>query len=147
MTNPLLTQWQTPFGLPPFDLISDEDYAPAVEAALTESRANIAAIADNPAAPDFANTVEALERADETLGRVLGAFYNVAGADSNPKREALQREFAPLLSAYGSEVSENKALFARVEAVWDRREALDLTDEQTRVLMLTRRGFVRSGAQ
>jgi peptidyl-dipeptidase Dcp len=147
MTNPLLQDWTTPFGLPPFDLITDEDFAPAVEAALTESRANIAAIAEDAAAPDFANTVEALERADETLGRVLGAFYNVAGADSNPKREALQREFAPLLSAYGSEVSENKALFARVEAVWDKRAEFDLTDEQERVLMLTRRGFVRAGAQ
>ena len=147
MTNPLLQDWTTPFGLPPFDLITDEDFAPAVEAALTESRANIAAIADNPEAPDFVNTIEALEQADETLGRVLGAFYNVAGADSNPKREALQREFAPLLSAYGSEVSENKALSARVEAVWDKRAEFDLTDEQDRVLMLTRRGFVRAGAQ
>ena len=147
MTNPLLADWTTPFGLPPFDLISDDDFAPAVDAALAESRANIAAIANNPESPDFANTVEALELADETLGRVLGAFYNVAGADSNAKRESLQREFAPLLSAYGSEVTENKALFARVEAVWEKRAELDLTDEQTRVLMLTRRGFVRAGAQ
>ena len=99
MTNPLLADWNTPFGLPPFDQVSDDHYMPAVEAALAESRANIAAIADNPDAPDFANTIEALERADDTLGRVLGAFYNVAGADSNPAREALQREFAPMLSA------------------------------------------------
>jgi len=147
MTNPLLATWDTPFGLPPFDQISDADYMPAVEAALDEARVQIAAIADNLDAPDFVNTIEALERADETLGRVLGAFYNVAGADSNPAREALQREFAPLLSAYGSEVSENKALFARVEAVWAQRDALNLTDEQQRVLLLTRRGFVRSGAQ
>jgi len=147
MTNPLLADWDTPFGLPPFDQISDDDYMPAVEAALAESRANVAAIADNPDAPDFANTIEALERADDTLGRVLGAFYNVAGADSNPKREQLQRDFAPMLSAYSSEVSENKLLFARVEALWDARDSLDLTDEQQRVLMLTRRGFVRSGAQ
>ena len=147
MTNPLLADWDTPFGLPPFDLISDDDYMPAVEEALAVSRANIAAISENPEAPDFANTVEALERADDLLGRVLGAFYNVAGADSNPARDALQRAFAPMLSAYGSEVSENKALFARVEAVWEQRDALDLTDEQQRVLMLTRRGFVRSGAQ
>lgn len=147
MTNPLLTDWDTPFGLPPFDLISDDDFMPAVEAALAESRANVAAISDNPDAPDFANTVEALERADQLLGRVLGAFYNLAGADSNPKREELQRDFAPMLSAYSSEVSENKKLFARVEAVWAARDDLDLTDEQQRVLMLTRRGFVRSGAQ
>uniref|UniRef100_UPI0040482101 M3 family metallopeptidase n=1 Tax=Yoonia sp. TaxID=2212373 RepID=UPI0040482101 len=71
----------------------------------------------------------------------------VAGADSNPAREALQRDFAPKLSAYGSWVTENAALFARVEALWDQRDDLDLTDEQARVLMLTRRGFVRAGAQ
>ncbi|MGJ8621164.1 MAG: M3 family metallopeptidase [Yoonia sp.] len=147
MTNPLLAHWDTPFELPPFDQITDDAYLPAVEAALAESRANIAAIADNPAAPDFANTIEALERADDTLGRVLGVFYNVAGADSNPAREKLQRDFAPMLSAYGSEVSENKALFQRVETIWQQRDDLDLTDEQQRVLMLTRRGFVRSGAQ
>ena len=147
MTNPLLADWTTPFGLPPFDRITDEDFKPAVEAALDEARANIAAITENPEAPDFDNTIAALERADETLGRVLGAFYSVAGADSNDAREALQRDFAPMLSAYGSEISENKALFARIEAVWEQRETLDLTDEQQRVLMLTRRGFVRSGAQ
>ena len=147
MTNPLLAEWKTPFGLPPFDLISDDHFASAVDAALEEARANIAAIAENPDAPDFANTIEALERADETLGRVLGAFYSLAGADSNPTREELQREFAPRLSAYGSEVTENKALFARLEAVWATRDALDLSAEQSRVLMLTRRNFVRAGAQ
>ena len=147
MTNPLLADWTTPFGLPPFDVISDADFSPAVDTALTEARANIAAIVANDDPPDFANTIEALEMADALLNRVLGAFYNVAGADSNKDREALQREFAPKLSAYGSEVSENKELFARIEAIWDARDGLELTDEQQRVLMLTRRGFVRSGAQ
>ena len=147
MTNPLLAIWDAPFGLPPFDLISDSDFEPAVDAALTESRANIAAIAENSAPPTFANTIEALERADATLRRVLGAFYSVAGADSNPAREELQRKFGPKLSAYASEVSENKALVARVEALWDVRDDLDLTAEQQRVLMLTQRGFTRAGAQ
>ncbi len=147
MTNPLLSDWTTPFELPPFAEISDEDFAPAVDAALEQSRGNIAAIAENAEAPTFGNTIEALELADEKLGQVLGVFYGIAAADSNEKREALQREFAPKLSAYSSEVSENKELFARVEAVWEDRDNLDLTDEQQRVLMLTRRGFVRSGAQ
>ncbi|SFR46483.1 peptidyl-dipeptidase Dcp Metallo peptidase. MEROPS family M03A [Yoonia tamlensis] len=147
MTNPLLATWDTPFGLPPFHLISDSDFAPAVDAALALSRENIAAIAGNADAPTFDNTITALETADELLGRVLGAFYAMAGADSNAAREELQRAFAPLLSAYASEVSENKALFARVEQLWDQRDTLDLTDEQQRVLMLTRRGFVRAGAQ
>jgi len=147
MTNPLLTDWTTPFGLPPFDLIADADFAPAVEEALAEARAAVAAIAEAGAEPTFANTIEALELADARLGQVLSAFWALAGADSNPAREALQRDFAPLLSAYGSEVSSNAALFARIESLWENREALDLTPEQARVLMLTRRGFVRQGAR
>jgi len=147
MTNPLLSDWDTPFQLPPFEAISDDDFAPAVDAALEAAKANITVIVENADAPDFANTVEALEVAEELLGRVLGAFYTVAGADSNPAREALQRDFAPKLSAYGSWVTANAALFARVEALWDQRDDLQLTDEQARVLMLTRRGFVRAGAQ
>ncbi len=147
MTNPLLSDWNTPFELPPFDQISDEDYAPAVDTALESARANIAAIADSAEPPTFENSVEALDKTEDMLNRVLGTFYAVAGADSNEAREALQREFAPKLSAYGSEIVENKALFSRIEAVWKDRENLDLTDEQRRLLMLKRRGFVRAGAQ
>jgi peptidyl-dipeptidase Dcp len=147
MTNPLLADWSTPFGIAPFDKVRDEDFSPALDAALAEARAAVAAIADNPDAPSFANTVEALELADDTLGRVLSTFYTLAGADTNEARNALQREFSPKLAAYGSEVSMNPALFARIEALWEARETLGLTDEQMRVLTLTRRGFVRSGAQ
>ena len=147
MTNPLLhARWDTPFDMPPFDVIRDEDYAPAVEVALAEHRAEIAAIADAQEAPTFANTVEALEAAGRGLDRVLGAFYTVAGADSTPAREALQREFSPKLAAHWAEISANKVLFARVSMLWEQREALDLSPEQARVLMLTYRGFVRSGA-
>ncbi|WP_386683885.1 M3 family metallopeptidase [Loktanella sp. R86503] len=147
MTNPLLTSWDTPYALPPFDTIKDADFAPAVEAALSEARGNIAAIADNPEVPTFDNTIAALELAEACLSRVLGVFYGVAGADSNPAREALQRDFSPLLSAFGSEVTANAALFARIEDLWARRNDLGLSDEQARVLMLSRRGFVRQGAQ
>ncbi|SLN53331.1 Peptidyl-dipeptidase dcp [Aquimixticola soesokkakensis] len=146
MTNPLLSRWDTPYALPPFDAIEDKDFEPAFEAALAQSRAAIAAIADELEAPTFANTIDALELADVSLDRVLGVFYNVAGADSTPAREALQREFSPKLAAYSSEITANSALFARIEALWDQRETLDLSDEQQRVLMLTRRSFVRSGA-
>ncbi|MXQ08639.1 peptidase M3 [Alphaproteobacteria bacterium GH1-50] len=147
MQNPLLAEWDAPFGLPPFDRVSDDDFAPAVDAALAEARANIAAIADNPEPPTFENTIEALELADDTLSRVLSVFYNLAGTDANPEREALQREFSPKLSAYSSEVVMNEALFKRVDTLWNERENHDLTDEQARVLMLSRRSFVRSGAQ
>ena len=146
MTNPLLSAWDTPFELPPFDLITDADFEPAFHAALDDTRAAIAAITDNKDAPTFANTIEALELADAPLDRVLGVFYNVAGADSSPAREELQRTFSPLLAAFSSEVTMNADLFQRIETLWQSRETLGLSDEQARVLMLTRRRFVRSGA-
>ncbi len=147
MTNPLLAPRDTPFGLPPYGRITEDHWAPAVEAELERAREAVAAIADSADAPTFASTITALELADQGLGRVLGAFYAVAGADSTPGLQALQRDFAPMLSAYGSEVISNQALLARIEALWDGRESLGLSDEQARVLMLTRRSFVRAGAQ
>ncbi|WP_371168421.1 M3 family metallopeptidase [Aliiroseovarius sp. 2305UL8-7] len=146
MSNPLLSTWNTPFEIPPFDVITDADFEPAFEAALTETRAAIDKIAGSDDAPSFVNTIEALELADAPLDRVLGVFYNVAGADSTPDREALQRVFSPKLAAFSSQVTMNEALFARIETLWQGRDALDLTEEQQRVLMLTRRRFVRSGA-
>jgi len=147
MTNPLLSEWTTPFQIAPFDAITDEDFEPAFEAAIITARTNTAAIAENAEPPTFANTIEALERADEDLDRVLGVFFNLAGADSNPKREELQRAFSPRLAQYSNEITSNKALFARIEVLWKEHETLGLSDEQARVLMLTRRSFVRSGAQ
>ncbi|UWQ18540.1 M3 family metallopeptidase [Jannaschia sp. M317] len=146
MTNPLLAPWTTPFEMPPFAHISDADFGPAMDAAIAEGRAAVAAIAENTDPPTFANTIDALETADRLLDRVAGVFYNLAGADSTPAREALQRDLAPKLSAYSSEITNNDRLFARIETLWQQKDSLDLTQEQARVLMLTRRGFVRSGA-
>ncbi|MCF2906546.1 M3 family metallopeptidase [Octadecabacter sp. CECT 8868] len=146
MTNPLRAPWDTPFELPPFALIEDAHFAPALEEALIEARASIAAICDG-SEPTFENTVEALALADAPLEKALAPFFAMAGADSNDAREALMRDFSPLLSAYSSEITANADLFARIEAVWEARDTLDLTDEQQRVLMLLHRGFVRSGAQ
>jgi peptidyl-dipeptidase Dcp len=146
MTNPLLDTWATPFGLAPFDRIKDTDFAPAFEAALIAHQAEIDAIATNPAAPDFDNTIGALEAAGHSLDQVLSVFYTVAGADSTAAREELQRAFSPRLAAHSAEITANNALFARIADLWMRRDNLGLTDEQARVLMLTHRGFVRSGA-
>ena len=147
MTNPLLSDWTGPFGLPPFGEIRDEDFAPAFEAGLAQGRAAVAAIAGNPEPPTFANVIEALELAGDLLDRVAGVFYNLAGSDSNPAREALQRDLAPKMSAYASEMTNNRALFARIGALWAGRDGLGLNDEQLRVLMLYRRMFVRAGAE
>ena len=146
MTNPLLQDWQTPFGLPPFDAIEDSHFAPAFDAAMDEDLANVEAIANNPDAPTFDNTIHALMTTGEALDQVAGVFYNIAGSDSNEAREALMRDYAPKLSAHSSAIYSNKALFARIQTLWESRDTLDLTPEQQRVLMLTHRGFVRAGA-
>jgi len=145
--NPLLSDWTGPFGLPPFDAIRDEDFAPAFDAALSEARANIARIADDPAPPGFANTILALEMAEEALNRVGGVFYPLAGADSTDAREDLQRDLAPKMSAFSSEIINNKALFLRIDALWEAKDKLDLTAEEVRVLDLYHRMFVRAGAR
>ncbi len=146
MTNPILSDWNTPFEIAPFAAISDDDFTPALEQAMQAHDAEIDAIAANPETPTFANTIEALEAAGEQMDKVLSVFFTVAGADSNPKREELQRAFSPKLAAHYSRISSNKSLFQRVADLWDRRDELGLTDEQARVLMLSHRGLVRAGA-
>ncbi|SLN39881.1 Peptidyl-dipeptidase dcp [Roseovarius albus] len=146
MTNPLLADWNTPFEMAPFDKVSDEDFAPAFEQALAEAKEEIAAIGQQAEAPAFENTIEALEVAGKQLEKVLSVFFSVAGADSNPKRQELQREFSPKLAAYSSDIYGDKALFSRIETLWEQRETLDLSEEQERVLMLTNRSFRRAGA-
>lgn len=144
--NALLSPWTATFSLPPFAEIRDEHFAPAFDAALAEARANIGQIATNPDAPTFANTIDALELAEALLDRVSGVFYNLAGADANDTREALMRDLAPKLSAFSSEVTNNKSLFSKIETLWQNRATLSLTPEQARVLELYRQMFVRSGA-
>jgi peptidyl-dipeptidase Dcp len=146
MTNPLLSDWTGPFALPPFAAIEDAHFAPAFDQALAEARAAVVAIAANAEPPSFANTIEALELAEDALDRVAAVFFNLNGTDANSEREALARDLAPKLSAHASEITSNAALFARVEDLWARREELDLSPEQARVLMLYRRMFLRAGA-
>jgi len=146
MTNPMLETWNTPFGIAPFDRIEDGHFAPAFDAAMRAARAEVAAIADNRDSPTFANTIAALEAAGRALDRVLSVFFTLAGADSNPARQALQREFSPELAAFTSDLYCNKALFARVADLWARRNDLALDPEEERLLMLTHRRFRRAGA-
>ncbi|MBN8631092.1 MAG: M3 family metallopeptidase [Rhodobacterales bacterium] len=141
----LLDKWDTPFGLPPFAAIRDEDFGPAFDVALDRARGAIRAIAEGPGT-GFGEVIEALELAEGDLDRVSGVFYNLAGADSSEAREALMRDLAPKMSAFSSEVTNNKALWAKIEALWQSREGLGLTPEQARVLELYRQMFVRSGA-
>lgn len=143
--NPFLADWSGPFALPPFDQIKDDHFAPAFDAAFKQSRAAINAIADNSAAPTYANTVDALETADELMDKVAGVFFNVSGSDSNDARQALQRDLAPRFAAFSSETMMNEALFARIETLNANRGGN--SPEQNRVLDLYHRSFVRAGAQ
>jgi peptidyl-dipeptidase Dcp len=145
--NPLLEDWNTPFGLPPFGAISDEHFAPAFDAALVEARGNIDAIAGDQAAPTFANTIEAMERAERKLDRIAALFFGLAGAHTNDAIEALQRDLSPRLASHHAETMMNAALFARIDALAARKAELGLTEEQDRVLTLYHRMFVRSGAR
>ncbi|MDG1530475.1 MAG: M3 family metallopeptidase [Paracoccaceae bacterium] len=147
MSNPLLTPWTNDFAFPPFDLIKDEHFAEALDVELANAREKLAGIRENTDAPTFENTIEALETLGEGVGRVLRIFFTLAGSDSNPKREELQREFSPLMAAFSAEVDMDPVIFARVDTVFKARENLDLSTEALRVLELTHKGLVRAGAQ
>jgi peptidyl-dipeptidase Dcp len=143
--NPLLAAWDTPFGVPPFDRIDDGDYLPAVRTAMQEHWKEIDAILNDPAAPTFANTIEALERSGHALTRVSSVFYAVEGAHSNDALRDIARVIAPELAAHRDDIRLNPPLYERVKAVNDGRDMLDLTPEQAKLLDETHKTFVRSG--
>ncbi|GJE00927.1 M3 family metallopeptidase [Methylobacterium isbiliense] len=134
--------WTTPFGLPPFERIAPEHYEPAFAEALTAHEAEIAAIARDPAAPTFANTVAALERSGQALKRVGATFFNVAGSHTNPDLQAVERVMAPRLARHRSALFLNPDLWARVSAVSEE----GLSAEERRVLDRYRTLFRRAGA-
>jgi peptidyl-dipeptidase Dcp len=145
--DPALVEWSGPGGLPRFDLVKDEAFAAAFDAALAAHEAEIDAIANNPEAPTFENTVVALEIAGDALSRVSALFWSRAGANTNDTIQALEREIAPKMSRHYSKIGTNAALFARIDALWEGRAALNLSLEQTRVLERHWKGFVKSGAK
>ncbi|MCB1488423.1 MAG: M3 family metallopeptidase, partial [Bauldia sp.] len=144
--NPLLTPWETPFGAPPFDRIRPEHYRPAFEAAMAEQRRAVDSIAADDTAPDFDNTILALERSGMALSRVARVFFGLASADTSEALQAVEREIAPVLSRHSDEIHLNGALFARIAALWEGRESLDLDDEQLRLLERYHTIFERAGA-
>ncbi|HEX5873838.1 MAG TPA: M3 family metallopeptidase [Pyrinomonadaceae bacterium] len=146
--NPLLAKWEGPYGgVPPFDRVQIPLFKPALEAAMAEQLAEIDSIAKNTAAPDFENTIGALERAGRTLNRV-GTLYGVWGATmSTPDYQAVQREMAPRLAAFYDQITQNEALFKRIEAVYNSPAKAKLNPEQQRVTWLYYTNFVRAGAR
>ena len=146
MENPLLTESTLPYGAPPFDKIRHEHYLPAFRQAIAEAKAEIDAIVNNPEAPGFANTVEALEQSGETLDRISGIFYNLLEADTDDRMQEIAEEMAPEMTEYEMYVSLNEGLFARIRAVYAQRDSLGLDPDQAKLLEDTYRDFVRSGA-
>jgi len=145
--NPLLVESTLPLHYPHFDQIRDADFAPAFAHAMAEHRKEIAAIASNRAKPTFDNTIVAMERAGRTLGRVRDIFDNLASANTDPVLDEVQRTMAPRLAAHDDAVLLDPKLFARVEALYARRDALGLDPESARLLWRYRQDFVRAGAR
>ena len=144
--NPLLAEWDTPFGIPPFSEIADEHFAPAFEQALGAWQEEVAVIVANESEPTFDNTIVALEQAGGELARVLNVFSNLTLTDTNDTLKALQVEFYPRLTRERDAIVLNEALFARVMAVYENRAALGLDQHDQRLLELSHREFIRSGA-
>ncbi|MCB1532983.1 MAG: M3 family metallopeptidase [Alphaproteobacteria bacterium] len=144
--NPLLQISDLPNHAPRFDAIKIAHYLPAMEAAIEEARGNIEAIKSSADAPNFENTIVALENASETLGQVSSVFYNQLSASGGDELHALAEKIGPISAAFSSDVMLDEDLFARVKIVYDAREALELTPEQSMLLDETYKDFVRSGA-
>ncbi len=144
--NPLLTENTLPFHYPPFDRIRVEHYAPAFEQGMAEHRREIAAIAGNQEAPTFENTIVAMEKAGLRLARTSRVFFGLNGSNTNPEMQKLQREMAPKLAAHSDAITLDPALFARVSALYEKRDALGLDPESKRLLWRYHKDFVRAGA-
>ena len=142
----MLTESQLPYGAPQFDKIRAEHYLPAFRQAISEAKADVDAIVNNPDAPDFPNTIEALEFAGRTLNRVSGIFYNILEADTNDELQRIAEEVSPLMTEYEMYVSLNDKLFERVKSVYAGKDSLGLEPDQRRLLENTYRSFARNGA-
>lgn len=145
-SNPFFKPYDTFLGMPDFDKIKPEHYLPAFKAGIAQHKAEIQAIIDNPAAPTFANTIEAMEFAGDLTTKVASVFYNLTSADTNEQLQAISKEVSPMLSAAGDDILLNDQLFKRVKAVYDQRDSLALNTAQQKLLEDTYKSFTRGGA-
>lgn len=145
--NPLLQTWDTPYGVPPFDLIKYEHYEPAFEFAMKEQKDNIDKIINNPEAANFENTIVALEFSGLLLSKVGGVFYNMLSSNTNDSLQAIAQRISPNMSKHSDEINMNPKLFKRVEDVYLNKDKFKLDKEQLKVLELTYKSFVKGGAK
>jgi len=144
--NPILSAWNTPFGVPPFGKIKNEDYLPAYKKAIEVHDKELEDIVNSKEKPNFENTLAALDYSGELLRRVDNLFQNINEANTNPEMQKIAKEVAPLLSAHQDNIWLNEKLFARVKAVNDKKDQLNLTTEQKMLLKEIYNNFVRGGA-
>ncbi|HHW4678727.1 MAG TPA: peptidyl-dipeptidase Dcp [Xylella sp.] len=147
ITNPLLSASPLPFQAPQFNKIKDSDYLPAFEESMKQHLAEIVKIAENPDAPTFENTIEALEGSGTTLSRVSQTFFGLVQADTNDVRQKIQKEITPRLTAHQDEIYLNPKLFIRIKSVYDQRDTLNFDPLQKHLLERHYEQFVRAGAQ
>lgn len=146
MDNPLLTEFDTPHGVPPFDKIKPAHYMPAFKTGMEQHKEEIDAIVANPDTPSFENTIEALEYSGETLRRARMVFSNMTSANTSPDIQQIARDSAPMISKHWDDIMLNPDLFDRIKAVYAQKNDLDLNQEQKQLLSETYKLFVRGGA-
>ncbi len=146
MENPFFSEWNTPYDIPDFQRIKTEHYMPAFREGMKQQKEWIDNIANNSEEPTFGNTVIPYEYSGQLLQEVSAVFFNLSECENSPEMEAIAEEVTPLLSAHEDDIALNQKLFARIKAVYDQRESLDLNAEQRRLLEETYKGFVRGGA-
>ena len=145
--NPFLTDFNTPFDTTPFDKIKMDHYLPAFKAGIEKGMAQVDELVKNIQAPNFYNTIEALERAGSLLNTVSTVFFNMNSAETNDEIQALAREVSPMLTEYQNDIMLNDALFKRIETVYNNEDQSQLSPEQITLLTKTYKGFVRNGAK
>jgi peptidyl-dipeptidase Dcp len=144
--NPFLQEWDTPYGVPPFAEIENGHYMPAMKKAVLELRADVDAIANNPEAPTFENTIVAMETAGQLMDKVANTFGNVTGTDTDDELRALETEIYPMLTREFDAITMNDTLWQRIKTVYEQRDSLGLDEQDARLLELRHRSFVRAGA-
>src|SRR5665647_2707201 len=142
MNNPLLQEWNTPFGTPPFQIINTLHFKPAVEEAIKSAADEIKIITDNNEPADFENTIATLDRAGETLGRITSLLFNLNSADTNKSLQKVAQEVSPLLTRFSNDITLNRALFSRIKTVFESIETAELTTEQKILTERKYRNFI-----
>ena len=144
--NPFLTEYDTPYQIPPFEKIKFSHYEPAFEEGMKQHLLEVEAIATNNEKPTFENTIVELERSGETLDKVSAVFFNLLGSNTSDEMDALAMKISPNLSSHRDSILLNKDLFSRIKSVYEQKGSLQLTTEQERLLDQTHKSFVRNGA-